>query len=167
MKEQSKKQLNEILNQYDKKQADAQEVKVQQQTEEEMFLEEFKKLRKEVIRPVFESIGNELKGRGHDYKIDEQEITTDAQGRTLPPRINMKIYPSGVERSEYRSDTTPNISLVADLSKKNVYTHVSTIQPNRGGSAGARDFLAINEIDADTVEKHVLKAVTDIFSPGY
>lgn len=164
MNEQTKNQLDNILNQYDKKQAEVQEVKERKQTEEEIFLEEFRRIRQNVIRPVLENIGNQLKSRGHDYEIEEPKNTTDAQGRELPPRIGMKIYPSGVERSVYRSDSTPNISFVAHTSRKNIYTHVSTMQPNRGGSAGARADLELNEINTETVETHVLKAISDIFS---
>lgn len=164
MNEQRKKQLDNILNQYDEKQTEIQKIKNREQTEEEKFLDEFKRIRRETIRPVFESIAEQLKERGHGCDIEERDDETDAKGRKLSPAIMMKIYPSSVKRSEYREDSTPRIGFFPQVSSRQIYTHVSTMQPNRGGSAGARDYISINDVDADIVEQHVLKAIGDIFS---
>lgn len=155
--------MDEILNRYDKKRTEAQELIEQKRTEDEMFFEDFKRVRQEIIRPVLESIGDQLRSRGHDYRIEEQEAATDTQGRPQSPLIGLNIYPSGVERSRYRPDCTPRIAFVGQVSKKNLYSHVNTIGPEGGGAAGARDSFSLMEINTDIVEKQVLKAVGDIF----
>ncbi|HEX8564250.1 MAG TPA: hypothetical protein VF648_01185 [Pyrinomonadaceae bacterium] len=167
MKELRKKQLDEILNQYENRETEVKQYKDQRQIEAENFVADFKRLRQEVIRPVFENIGNQLKARGHDYEIREQDETTDAQGRRQPPQILMSIYPSGVERSAYRADSTPKITFYPETSIRSVHLHLSTMQPGKGGSAGNREKFPINEIDTDTIEKHVIKAVGDIFKPAF
>lgn len=167
MNEHRKKQLDDILNQFDKKQSEIQEKKERIKTDEEIFLDEYKRIRQEVIRPVFESIAATLKERGHDCEIEEKDNATDARGSELPPSITMKIYPSREKRSAYKEDSTPRISFMPQANARQVYTHVSTIQPSQGGSAGVRDYFKVNELDTDTVEMNVLKAVADIFSDRF
>ncbi len=164
MKENNLKQLNQILNNYDQKQNKIVEAKEKEKTEIELFTEDFKRFAEQVIHPIFENIRAELKARGHDADILNKDETTDDKGRKLPSIISMNIYPSGVERSEYNSDNTPRIAFVCNPDKRNFYSHVNTIQPNVGGSAGARDFFELDKADSDAIASATLIAVGDIFS---
>ena len=136
MKKRIKSHLDALMDKYGQRLEQTKREQEQIKVEEDAFLSEFKRLRKETIFPVMEDIGNQLKTRGHDYRISEEEETIDLEGRTRDAKITMNIFPAGVNRSAYRSENTPSISFIATRYKKKIWVHGSNIMPNRGGSAG-------------------------------
>ena len=155
------------MDKYEQRLEEAKKRQEQIKSEEDVFLSEFTRLRKEVIHPRMEDIGNPLKERGHDYRISEEEESVDLEGRTRDARITMNIFPAGVDRSAYRPENTPSISFVATRYKKKIWAHSSNIMPNRGGSAGPRGEFNAEEITSDVVEREVLGVLKEIFDPKW
>jgi len=163
MKKETKSQLNVLMDKYHQKLAEAEGRQKQIKTEEDVFLTEFKRLRKKVIHRTMKSIGNQLKKRGHEYRISEQEESVDLEGRTRNANITMSIFPTGVDRSAYRPENTPSISFIATRHKKKVWIYGSSRMPSGGGTAGSRGEFNIAEISSDTVEREVLGVLKEIF----
>ncbi len=165
MKKENKSQLDVLMDKYEQRLEEAKKRQEQIKSEDDVFLSEFRRLRKEVIYPRMEDIGNQLKARGHDYQISDEEESVDLGGRTRDARITMNIFPAGVDRSAYRPENTPSISFIATRYKKNIWVHGSNMMPNRGGSAGSRGEFNAEEITSDMVEGEVLGVLKEIFDP--
>lgn len=165
MKKETKSQLDVLMDKYEQMLEEAKKRQEQIKSEEDVFLGEFKRLRKEVIFPEMEDIGNHLKASGHDYRIAEEKESHDLEGRTRDARITMNIFPAGVDRSVYRPENTPSISFNATRYNKKIWVYGSNMMPNRGGSAGSRGEFKAEEITSDIVEREILKVLKEIFDP--
>ena len=165
MKKEVKSQLDVLIDKYGQRLAEAKKRQEQTKVEEDVFLTEFKRLRKKVIHPVMKDIGNRLKKRGHEYRISEQEESVDSEGRTRNAKITMSIFPKGVDRSAYGPENTPSISFIATRDKKKIWVHGSSIMPTRGGTAGSRGEFNAAEITTDAVEGEVLGVLKEILDP--
>ena len=78
MNNQTKLELEALLDGYEKKQLEAKLKQDQEQYELEMYLEDFRELREKVIRPVMEEMGDILEQKGHDFKIKENEYSMES-----------------------------------------------------------------------------------------
>jgi len=165
MKKEAKSQLHVLMDKYGQRLAQGKKRLEQIKVEEDVFLTKFKRLRKKVIHPVMKDIGNQLKKRGHEYRISEQEESVDAEGRTRNAKITMSIFPKGLDQSAYRPENTPSISFIATRDKKKIWVHGSSIMPTRGGTAGSRGEFNAAEITGDAVEREVLGVLKEIFDP--
>ena len=168
MKEETKLTLDKLMDKYQQKLAAAKMNQEKIRSEEDVLQSAFKQLEKEVIRPVMEDFGKQLKARGHEYQITEEEESLDREGKLRDASITMHIFPAGINRSAFRQENTPSISFIASRNKKKVLVHASNILPNRGGSAGARGGdLMVEEVTSDLVEQEILGVLNDIFAPRY
>ncbi len=165
MKKEVKSQLDVLMDKYGQGLAEAKKRQEQIKVEKDVFLTEFKQLRKKVIRPVMKNIGRQLKKRGHEYRISEQEESFDSGGRTRNAKITMIIFPKGVDRSAYRPENTPSISFIATRDKKKIWVHGSSMMPTRSGTAGSRGEFNAAEITSDVVGREVLGILKEIFDP--
>lgn len=164
MNEEKKAKLDEILNEYDDKLQQAKQGQERRKTEEEVFLDEFKRLRKEVIRPVMVNISENLKTHGHTCQVHEHEQQLERQGRIEDAKITMNLYPAGIERSAFHSINTPSISFSAQVYSKEIIIKSSTIMPNRGGQASPRGKLTSDKVDTDTIETYILDFLKDVLT---
>jgi len=165
MKDISKSELASILDKYDEDLASRQKAAQKSKTEDEIFLSEFQRIRKEVIRPIMEELGTEVRTRGHEYKIEEKEETTDSEGKTSDAAIVMKVYPKDVDRMEcLRTGSTPYVGFGAVRYKKKVFAYCSNIAPGRGGSSGPSVEYDVSQIVPEVAEREVVRGLTHIFS---
>jgi len=165
MKKETKSQLDVLMNKYGQRLAEAKKRQEKIKVEEDVFLTQFKRLRKKVIQPVMKSVGNQLKKRGHEYRISEQEESVDSEGRMRNAKIIMSIFPKGVDPSAYRPESTPSISFIATRDKKKIWVHGSSIMPTGGGTSGSRGEFNAAEITGDAVEREVLGVLKEILDP--
>ena len=165
MKKEAKSQLHVLMDKYGQRLAEGKKRLEQIKVEEDVFLTKFKRLRKKVIHPVMKDIGNQLKKRGHEYRISEQEESIDSEGRTRNAKITMSIFPKGLDQSAYRPENTPSISFIATRDKKKIWVHGSSRMPSGGGTAGSRGKFNAAEITSGIVEREVLGVLKEIFDP--
>lgn len=163
MRKETKSQIDAMMGKYEKRLGESKKVSEQTAREEETFLNEFKRLRKEVIRPVMEDIGNQLEARGHKFRISEREESIGGYGRVENAEITMRILPAGPDWSTHRPESTPHISFTATKYKKKISIHGSSMMPHRGGSGGPRGDFNTEEITSDMIEKEVLDILKEIF----
>ena len=165
MKKETKSELNILMNKYGQRLAEAKRRQKKVKAGKDIFLTEFKRLRKKVIGPAMKSIGNQLKKRGHEYWISEQEESVDSEGNRRNAKITMNIFPTSAHRSTYRPENTPSISFIATRDKKKIWIYGSSRMPTGEGTAGSRGEFSMEQITRDTVEREALGILKEIFDP--
>lgn len=123
-------------------------------TATESFPEAFERLKVTVIRPVFESVGNAMKARAHDFSISEE-----AGGQ-----ISIHVMPPGVNRTIRRDDWFPTFSLFAASYSGTIGIHGRNMRPNSEPSSGSRGDYKPALISKEIVERELTKFIGEIFN---
>ena len=163
MKNQTKLELEALLDGYEKKQLEARLRQDQEQYELEMYLEDFKELREKVIRPVMEDMGDILEQKGHDFKIKEKEYSVDKKAFATEARIEFKIFPRS-HAEEFYAENHPSVMFSSDVTSQNIKVHGSYVMPGRRGERELIRTYAISEITSDIVEKEILDILIKAFN---
>ncbi len=163
MKKESKVKLDTLMSKYNQGIAKIQQKREQVEKKEETFLTEFRRLRKEVIRPVMEDIGSQLRKGKHEFQISEREELKDPEGRRLDANINMNVYPNGINRDDFGSASTPFIYFRADKYKERISVIGSTMMPGRGGDRTGYGEFEIMKVTVDIIESKILEVLERIF----
>lgn len=121
-------------------------------TVSEGFPEAFERLKATVIRPVFESVGNGLKVRAHDFSIAEEP----------GGQISIHIIPPGVNRAIRRDDWFPTFSLFAASYSGTIGMHGRNMKPNSEPSSGSRGDYKPALLSREVVEKELAKFIGEI-----
>ncbi|HET9403164.1 MAG TPA: hypothetical protein VFO57_01120 [Burkholderiales bacterium] len=126
--------------------------KPQSKTSEDDFPGEFEKLKLSVIRPAFETFGNGLKERGHQFNISEEP----------GGKISIHIVPPGVKKSIHPYDWFPTFSFFGAPFPKTVGLHGRNMRPNSEPASGSRGDYKPAQISRELVEKELVKFVGEI-----
>jgi hypothetical protein len=108
---------------------------------EDDFPGDFAKLKLSVIRPTFESIGNGLKERGHEFNISEEP----------GGKISIHIVPAGVSKSIHPYDWFPTFSIFGAPFTKSIGLHGRNAKRNSDGGFPAAVWLRYLPATAITV----------------
>ena len=119
---------------------------------EDDFPGDFEKLKLSVIRPVFETVGNGLKERGHEFNISEEP----------GGKISIHIVPAGVNKSIHPYDWFPTLSFFGAPFTKTIGLHGRNARRNSDGGAGRRGDFKPSEVSKALVEKELNKFVGEI-----
>jgi hypothetical protein len=118
----------------------------------EGFPEAFERLKGTVIRPVFDSVGNAMKARAHEFSISEEE----------GGQISMHIMPPGVNRTIRRDDWFPTFSMFAATYSGTIGMHGRNMRPNSEPSSGSRGDYKPALLSKEIVEKELMKFIGEI-----
>jgi hypothetical protein len=166
VKEETKNRLANVLNRYDEEQSGAKKQAQETQTAQEELLQSFGQLRTEVIRPIMEDIGTVLQTRGHDYKIVEEDVSTDAPGTQQDVMISMYIFPShaGAPSTTRELLHFPRISFRSDPYWRRIIVQTSNVTLTYGGLSGGRGEYSISQVTSEFVEKELVQIVEGILN---
>ena len=161
MADRMREALGRILDQFDERRRaiEAHELKVR--ADDERFLRQFAELRRDVIRPVFESAGAVLLERGHRFSVTEQEFGADAGGQPMEAAITLTVVPAGTQPSLHADDHARSLSIMTRHYNKTVWIN-SGESKDAGGRAGAKGAHAPDKINAQLVEDEVLAFVAKV-----
>jgi hypothetical protein len=162
MKNQTRQELEALLDSYRRKRQEAKRRQDQEQYELELYLDDFKDLREKVIRPVMEEMGDILEQNGHEYNINEREYSLDKKAFALEALIEFKIFPRGNEE-EFYAENHPSVMFSSDVASQKVKVHGSYVMPERRGERELIRTYSISEITGDIVEKEILEILTKAF----
>ena len=112
----------------------------------------FEKSVRTVIRPAFESLGNDLKALGYAISISE-----DA-GR----KISLHIVPVGVNKSIHPDDWFPTLAFFANPATKSIGLQGRNARRNSEPSPGARGDYKPAQISREVVEQELNKFTGEI-----
>ncbi len=119
MKNQTKIELEALLDSYRRKRQEAKRKQDQEQYELELYLDDFKDLREKVIRPVMEEMGDILEQNEHDYNIKEREYSLDKKAFALEALIEFRIFPRGHEE-EFYAENHPSVMFSSDIASQKI-----------------------------------------------
>jgi hypothetical protein len=126
--------------------------KPQDQLNADAFPREFARVKQSVIRPVFETIGNLLKERGHEFNISEEH----------GGKISIHIVPAGVNKSIHPYDWFPTLSFFGAPFTETVGLHGRNMRPNSESGSGSRGDYKPAQINKEVVEKELMKFIGEI-----
>ena len=118
---------------------------------EDVFAEEFARLKESVIRPVFENVGTRMAAQGHEFNISEEVMG----------KISIHIVPAGAVKSIHPYTWFPTFSLFAAPFAKTVGVHGRNARPNSEGS-GQRGDYKLPQVTREVVEKELSKFIGEI-----
>lgn len=130
----------------------------QREQDEASRLEQFNKLRDEIIQPALEEIAEFVRQQGWSAEVhfQEEKARTDrgrATGSFDPPRIGIFFARTGNPR--WWSHETPHFSVIANKREGSVNFHASTIGEGHGGSSGGQGSVAIGELTKEFLQERV------------
>jgi hypothetical protein len=157
MKNETKEKLQGILDKYKEKELGLLMHHERTKNERKIFLTDFSSKINDTIRPCFEEVGKLLKSRGHGFEITQKAESRDHQGNIQSAQIKIELLPNGM-RSD--SGVRPAISFIANSTRREIWTQVSTIM---SGCAGQRSVYTLDEITEDIVEEEVLSVLVSCF----
>src|SRR5438093_1326931 len=133
MKEENESRLKSLMEKFEQKLAKSKDAKDRQQSEEDTFYLEFKRVRTEVIRPAMEDIGTQLKTRGHTVEISE--VGDERSKRDA--KMTMRVTIGGIPSSAYTTENTVLVSFT-HTGHTTVTIQASTPAQHRSAFAGLR-----------------------------
>lgn len=156
MLEQSKNEIEKLMNLFRDDVAGLNTKKEAEKASLAKFGTEFEKLKKEIVWPVIVEVGNYLTEYGHDFHISEEKEYTDSTATYHPASITFNIYPSTISPEFKKPDSAPYISFVANPYAKKVGITVSTMMPGEGGIVGTHGEYEFSGLTKDFVEKEII-----------
>ncbi|MSR24657.1 MAG: hypothetical protein EXR96_06155 [Nitrospiraceae bacterium] len=161
MKEENDSQLQTLMQNFEQRLAKSRDAKDRQQSEADAFYLEFRRVRTEVIRPVMDDIGNQLKAKGHSVEI--AEVGDERSKRDS--KITLRVAIGGVPNSSYFPENTAMVSF-CHSGHTSVSIQASTPSQSKSEFSGSRGILALTEITTDLVEKKILEVLEEVFAQG-
>ena len=129
---------------------------------EEAFVQSFYALEESTIRPAFEVIGEYVKGRGYEYRIDGKKEGTDRDGRYEAPRLSIRFLLAD-RPGHHQEHDYPHFSVICEKSGDKVRFHESTMSPGRGGRSGGVGETGLNEVTAQLLHEKLLNLLREVF----
>ncbi|GEM_PF-5693636 len=116
------------------------------------FAAEFAAAKQTTIRPIFESVGEKLRQRGHEIKITEE----------VEGKISIHIVPAGTKKSLHPYNWFPTLSFFEVPATKSIGLQGRNARRNAEGTAGTRGEFKPAQINPALVEQELLKFVGEI-----
>jgi hypothetical protein len=151
--------LTKLLDVYDARRRGDLEREQRTREEEARFLTDFIDLRRQVIRPVFETAGKLLEERGHRYSITEQEFVGGSEGRIAEAGITMRIVPMGTKAPLHEDQRSLSVS--TRHYNKTVWIHSGEPQA-QGGLAGGKDAFTLEKVTKQLVEEELIAFIARV-----
>lgn len=148
--------LGALLDEYDGLRRAAAARKQQAQDDEAAFLDGFARLRRDVVRPVFEAAGELLHARGHGFAIREQEFATPAGGKPSEALIELRVSPAGMESAASADRHLQELRFTTRHYNRTVSVTNGAV-PQSGSIAGSQGGQPLAQIHVALVEAELLK----------
>lgn len=161
--------IEAILEEYNKKQRAARLEMELRRAQREEFLSNFAGRIQVVVRPVMTEAAELLQRSGHDYEIIENSDGLQPDGKTLNAAIVLAIFPNGERPNDPRNPDQsgwPHIAFFVNPNRNTIFVHESAMMPNIGGPAGTAGEYALEDITAETVEKHIVSVLARAMGIG-
>lgn len=135
---------------------------VKKQNAKTEFMNEFGRVRAEIIKPAMLEIGDFLVSHALQYEIDEQDEKYEGRTGKLLNRSEITIsFFRG--KKEWNGDRKhPHFSVYAESDSNKLIFRQSTIGPSRGGMSGGCGEANVNEINADKIQELIVALVKQI-----
>ena len=154
-------ELAKLLDAYDERRRGDLEREQRMKDGDALFLQQFAELRRDVIRPVFETAGAMLEARGHRHSVTEQEFNAAGEGRITEAGIALRVVPAGT-KAPLRDDQRA-LSISTRHYNKTVWINPGDA-PEAGGLSGAKGACALANVTRELVEEEVVRFVARVIA---
>jgi hypothetical protein len=159
MNDEDAAKLRSIVEAYKAKTDAAAAKKADKKSKEAAFLEAFRKMITETIRPAFEEIVAVLKANGHDATIAQSQESRATDGRPEKHEsIRLTVIPKGYTKV-HDHDSLPEVAFTGDTSNERIRVFVSERMPGESGGSGPRGDHTLDQISSDFVIKLTLEVL--------
>ena len=155
------KRLDALLDQYDAACRTAQGRKEQALADEQRFVEGFARVRRDILRPLFEATGAILVERGHEFRIREQEFAPQAGAMAAEAHITLLVAPAGMEKPPAADEHLRALSFTTRHYNKVVCVR-NGAAPHEGTLAGSNGAYPLARIDLQLAEDELLKLMAAV-----
>ena len=164
MKEESIDKLNSLFSNLKSEEEKLRASQEKQKSEEDLFVEGFKTLCKNMIDPKMQEFRRMLRQNGFGCKITINEESKSGNGINAQPNIKLQIS-RNVESNFYTNNKFPHIMFTADKYYKKIGIHLDTIFQNGEGTAVMKEqSYTLETLNEEIVEKEIVESIEKILT---
>jgi len=164
MKEEHINQLNALFSNLKSEEQKLKESQEKKKSEEDIFIEGFKTLCKNLIEPKMQEFRRMLRANGYGCKITVNEENKNGSGINAQPNIKLQIS-RNVDSNFYTNNKFPHIMFTADKYCKKIGIHQDTIFQNSTGSAAMKEqTYTLETLNEENTEKEILESIQKILT---
>lgn len=159
MKEENLNKLNSLFSNLKTEEQKLKESQEKQKSEEDLFIEGFKTLCKNLIDPKMQEFRRMLRQNGYGCKISLNEESKNATGINGQTNIKLQIA-RNVDSNFYTNNKFPHIMFIADKFYKKIGVHQDTIFQNGTGTAAMKEqTYTLESLNEESVEKEIVESI--------
>ena len=159
MKDEDAKKLRSIVEAYNARIDAALAKKAETKSKEAAFLEAFRKVIAETIRPAFEEIAAVLRADGHEATIAQsQESRATDERSEKRESIKLTVTPKGFTKVRDH-DSRPEVVFTGDTSSERIRVYASERMPGESGGSAPRGDHTLDKITSDFVVNLTLEVL--------
>lgn len=162
MKEENLDKLNSLFSNLKTEEQKLKESQEKQKSEEDLFIEGFKTLCKNLIDPKMQEFRRILRQNGYGCKISLNEESKNGTGINAQTNIKLQIA-KNVDSNFYTNNKFPHIMFTADKFYKRIGVHLDTIFQNGTGTAAMKEqSYTLQTLDEESIEKEIIDSIEKI-----
>ena len=127
---------------------------------ERQFIARFEALRESLIKPVFQEVGELVKARGYDYRIESWDERRDESGRPEGPQVEICFL---TERDAASKGPHPRFTIIAEKYASRLRFKESTVTPGRTGRSGEAGETTLDALTRDLLEERLVALLREVF----
>lgn len=156
MREATKRQLQELLEQHDREYLRKAKAERDWEVEGENFDRSFENAKENIIEPIMQEFHDVLAEHGIKSRIDSTLRTTQSDGKVVPAKIAHEYLVHTDIEFQGLPGTTPALTFVGESTLGKILIHEDSMLTFIGGHAGVIAECSLDELTTDLVEKHLL-----------
>ena len=165
MDPEAKNELTSILTAYRARLLDSQDRETKIKAARVNFVEAFRNLKADKIRPVLDEFVAQLNEAGHQASVVDQQEASDRNGQFTPASITLRIVPARIGEVVGSSTASTRVEITFSANQHTMKVLVSSSN-NSNGAIGRRGDHDLGELTSTFVENNVLKTIRDAFAIG-
>jgi hypothetical protein len=159
MKDEDSKKLRAIVEAYNARIDAASAKKAETKSKEAAFLEAFRKVISETIRPAFEEIAAVLKADGHGATIVQAEESRATDERSEKHEsVKLSVIPKGSTKVRDH-DSLPEVVFTGDTSRERIRVYASERMPGESGGSTPRGDHTLDQLTSEFVVNLTLEVL--------
>ncbi len=130
---------------------------------EDAFLQAFQVRQEAVFLPAFVEIGEYVRRKQCDYRIDFQEEAGSTEGRSGSAQVSLRFL-IGATASHTQEYEYPHFKIMCDPAARKVIFHQSTIYPGHSGSSGTVGQARLEDVGSAMLQEKLVEFVRAVFA---
>lgn len=156
-------ELDAIFAPSDRPEPDAPPLGLGMEDSDDAFVQAFYVYRDEVLAPAFTEVGEYLKSRGFDYRIDASGPDLRAAGQPETPQFTLRLLIGDGSRHTQPYEF-PHFKVLCDPAARSLIFHQSTIWTGHGGVSGTLGRFRLEDATAQTVRDKLVEFVRELYA---